>query len=109
MDVSLLAVGDPDGEVAACFVAKELLRDVFSATDEAQARRRMIAFSAFRADADTPELTGLAHTISRWSELIFAYRRTGRASNGRVENVHMLIEKTRRLSDSPTSTTTGAG
>ena len=93
---SLLAVGDPDGEVAACFVAKELLREVFSATDETHARRRMIAFYTFCADAHIPELTRLAMTVSRWSELIFAYHRTGRASNGRTENAHMLIEKTRR-------------
>jgi transposase len=92
----MLAVGDPDGEVGASFVAKELLREVFSATDEAHARRRMIAFYTFCADAGIPELTRLAHTVSRWAELIFAYHRTGRASNGRVENAHMLIEKTRR-------------
>jgi transposase len=93
---SMLAVGDPDGEVGASFVAKELLREVFSATDEAHARRRMITFYVFCADAGIPELTRLAHTISRWSALIFAYHRTGRASNGRTENAHMLIEKTRR-------------
>lgn len=93
---SLLAVGDPDGEVGAAFVAKELLRDVFSAIDEAHARRRMIAFYMFCADADIAELTRLATTVSRWSELIFNYHRTGRASNGRVENMHMLIEKVRR-------------
>lgn len=56
----------------------------------------MIAFYTFCADADIPELTRLARTISRWSELIFNYHRTDRASNGRVENVHMPIEKTRR-------------
>jgi len=93
---SLLAVGDPDGEVAAAWIGKELLREVFSAVDEAHARRRMIAFYTWCADADVPELSRLARTISRWSELIFNYHRTGRASNGRVENAHMLIEKTRR-------------
>ncbi len=103
---TLLEAGDPHGEVAACFVAKELLRDVFAAVDEAAARRRMITFYTFCADADIAELTRLAHTISRWSELIFNYHRTGRASNGRVENVHMLIEKTRRQAHGfPTSTT----
>ena len=96
---SMLAVGpigDPDGEVGACFVAKELLREVFAATDEAHARRRMITFYTFCADADIAELIRLAHTVSRWSELIFNYHRTGRATNGRVENAHMLVEKIRR-------------
>jgi transposase len=87
---SLLAVGDPDGEVSACFVAKELLRDVFAATDEAHARRRMIAFYLWCADAEVPELTRLARTVSRWAELIFAYHRSGGASNAKVENTHML-------------------
>lgn len=92
----LLEVGDPDGEVSAAWVAKELLRDVFRAQDEAHARRRMIAFYTHCADADIPELNRLARTISRWSDLIFAYHRTGRASNGRTENAHMLAEKIRR-------------
>jgi transposase len=93
---SLLAVGDPDGEVSACFIAKELLRDVFAATDENHARRRMITFYLWCADAEIPELTRLAGTVTRWAEEIFAYHRSGGASNGHLENTHMLIEKTRR-------------
>lgn len=93
---SMLAVGDPDGVVGAAFVAKELLREVFAALDEAHARRRMIAFYTFCADTDIAELTRLAHTVSRWAELIFNYHHTGRASNGRTENIHMLVEKVRR-------------
>jgi len=93
---TLLEVGDPDGEVSATWVAKELLRDVYSALDEAHARRRMIAFYTHCADADVPELARLARTVSRWSEEIFAYHRTEQASNGRVENTHMLAEKFRR-------------
>ena len=34
--------------------------------------------------------------MSRWAEQTFAYHRTGPASNGRVENTHMLAEKIRR-------------
>lgn len=93
---SLLEVGDPDGEVSAAWVAKELLRAVYAARDEAHARRRMITFFIYCADADVPELARLARTVSRWSEEIFAYHRTGRASNARVENTHMLADKTRR-------------
>ena len=93
---SLLAVGDPDGEVSAAWIAKELLRDVYSARDEAHARRLMISFYVHCADADIPELARLARTVSRWAEEVFAYHRTGRASNGRVENTHMLAEKIRR-------------
>ena len=34
--------------------------------------------------------------IDRWRDEVLAYHHTGRASNGRVENVHMLAEKIRR-------------
>ena len=95
---SLLEVGDPDGEVAAAWIAKELLRDVYDAQGEAHARRRLIAFYLHSADADIPELGRLARTVNRWAEQILAYHRTGGASNGRVENTHMLAEKIRRNS-----------
>ena len=92
----MLAAGDPDGEVGAAIVAKELLRDVYAAVDHAHARRRLIVFFQYCADAEVPELARLARTIDRWHDEILAYHRTGRASNGRVENIHMLAEKIRR-------------
>jgi transposase len=92
----LLAAGDPDGEVGAAIVAKELLREVFAAANAGHARRRLIVFFQHCADVEVPELSRLARTIDRWAELIIAYHHTGRASNGRVENIHMLAEKTRR-------------
>ena len=88
--------GDPEGEVSAAWVAKELLRDVYAATNEAHARRRLIVFFQFCADAEVDELDRLATTIDRWADLVLAYHLTGRASNGRVENTHMLAEKIRR-------------
>ncbi len=88
--LGLLEAGDPDGEVRAAWVAKELLRDVYSAVNEAHARRRLIVFFQWCADAEVPEVTRLARTIDRWSTEILAHHSTGRASNGRVENVHML-------------------
>lgn len=95
---SLLAVGDPDGEVGAAWLAKELLRAVYAAADEAHARRRLIEFWQYCAEADVPELTRLATTVDRWHLEILAYHRTSGASNGPVENVHMLAEKIRRNS-----------
>jgi transposase len=94
----LLEVGDPDGEVAAAWIAKELLRDVYDARGEDHARRRLVDFYVHCADVDVPELRRLARTISRWAEQVLAYHRTGGASNGRVENLHMLTEKIRRNS-----------
>jgi hypothetical protein len=92
----MLAAGEPHGEVGAAIAAKELLREVYAASDLAHARRRLIVFFQHCADADVAELGRLARTIDRWSGEVLAYHHTGRASTGRVENVHMLAEKTRR-------------
>lgn len=92
----LLAAGDPHGEVGAAILAKELLREVYAAIGAAHARRRLTVFFQHCVDAEVPELARLARTIDRWADLIIAYHHTGRASNGRVENLHMLAEKTRR-------------
>lgn len=94
--LDLLAAGDPDGEVGAAVLAKELLREVYAAVDEAHARRRLIVFFQHCADAEVPELARLARTVDRWHDHILAYHCTERASNGRVENIHMLAEKIRR-------------
>lgn len=93
---ALLEQGDPDGEVRAAWVAKELLRDVYAAVDLAHARRRLMVFYQWAADADVAEITRLARTIDRWSDEVLAYHQTRGASNGRVENMHMLAEKLRR-------------
>jgi len=94
--LELLAVGDPYGEVGAAIAARELLREVYAAVDTAHARRRLVVFLQHCADADVAELTRLARTIDRWTPEILAYHSTAGASNGRVENIHMLAEKTRR-------------
>ena len=60
------------------------------------ARRRLIVFFQHCADAEVPELGRLARTIDRWHREVLAYHSCGNASNGRVENLHMLAEKTRR-------------
>ena len=92
----MLAAGDPHGEVGAAILAKELLREVYTAVDVAHASRRLTVFLQHCADAEIAELTRLAGTIDRWRPEVLAYHLTGRASNGRVENVHMLAEKIRR-------------
>jgi len=71
---------------------------VYSAVDHRHARRLLIVYFQWCADAEVREVTRLARTIDRWTNEILAYHQTGRASNGRVENVHMLAEKIRRNS-----------
>jgi len=92
-----LAAGDPDGHVAAVWLARELLSEVYAARNLAHARRRLIVFLQHAADAEVPELTRLAHTVDQWRDEILAFHTTGGASNGPTEAVNLLIEKIRRL------------
>ncbi len=104
---TLLDRGDPAGNVDAAWMAKELLRDVYHARDETHARRVVVSFSTWCAGSDLAELRRIATTISSWSVQVFAYHCTGKDSNGRVENTHMLAEQIRHnATDSPITTTT---
>lgn len=91
-----LAAGDTDGEVGAAVLAKELLREVYAAAGLAHARRRLVVFYQWCAEADVAELTRLAKTISAWENEVLAYHTTG-LSNGPTEAVNLLIEKVRRV------------
>ncbi len=92
-----LAAGDVDGEIAAVWLARELLSEVYAATDLAHAKRRLIVFFQHAANANVAELTRLAKTVDRWRDEILAYHRTGGASNGPTEAVNLIIEKIRRI------------
>lgn len=91
-----LALGDPDGEVGGTVLGKELLREVYAAVDAAHARRRLVVFYQWCAEAEIPELTRLAKTVAAWEAEILAYHHTGQ-SNGPTEAVNLLIEKVRRI------------
>ena len=73
--------GDRFGEVAAAWLAKELLREVYAALDAGHARRRLTVFYQWCADAEVAELTRLARTVSAWQAEVLAYHETG-LSNG---------------------------
>ncbi len=92
-----LAAGDPNGEVAAVWLARELLAEVYAAVDLAHAKRRLIVFFQHAADADIPELTRLASTIDRWRDEVLDFHTTNGASNGPTEAVNLLVEKIRRI------------
>jgi transposase len=92
-----LAAGDPDGEVAAVWLARELLVEVYAAEDLAHAKRRLIVFFQHAADAEIPELSRLARTIDAWRDEILAFHTTSGASNGPTEAVNLIIEKIRRI------------
>jgi transposase len=91
-----LDAGDQWGEVGATLLGKELLREVYAAVGLRHARRRLVAFYQWCAEADVPELVRLAKTISAWENEVLAYHTTG-LSNGPTEAVNLLIEKVRRI------------
>ena len=91
-----LALGDPDGEVGAALIGKELLRDMYAARSLKEARWRLVAFYQHAAEADVAELTRLATTISRWETEVLNYQVTG-ISNGPTEAQNLITEKIRRI------------
>lgn len=91
-----MAAGDPEDEVAAALVAKELLRDVYSAASVRSARARLAKFYAHCSAAEVAALSRLATTVRSWESEILAYHRTGLASNGPTEAVNLGIETVRR-------------
>jgi transposase len=91
-----LAVGDPDGEVAAAYLAKELLREVYDTTSVGIARQRLEVFYRHCHRAEIIELARLARTIRRWEHEILGWHRTG-MSNGPTEAMNLLIKKVKRV------------
>ena len=92
----LLALGDPEGEVGAAYLAKELLREVFDTTDRHEARWRLRRFYAQCDTSEVPELERLARTIRRWEHQILAWHTT-QLTNGPTEAVNLLVKKIKRV------------
>jgi transposase len=91
-----LAHGDPDGEVAIAYLAKELLREVYTADTVFDARRRLIEFYEVCDNADVAELTRLAKTIRRWEIPLLRWHTTGLTTAG-VEGTNLIIKNIKRL------------
>ena len=94
--VRLLLQGDPDGEVGAAYLAKELLREVYAARSLRVARRRLQRFYRYCDDSQVRECRRLARTIRSWEHEVLAYHTTG-ASNGVTEGINLLIKKIKRV------------
>jgi transposase len=94
--VVLLEAGDPEGQVAAAYLAKELLREVYATTELAEARHRLERFYVHCRAADVPELTRLARTVRIWERQVLAWHVTG-LTNGPTEAVNLLVKKIKRV------------
>jgi transposase len=91
-----LDVGDPDGEVAACYLAKELLRETYLAEHVFDARRRLTVFYDHCRSSGVPELERLARTVTRWETPILRWHRTG-LTNAATEGTNLIVKNVKRL------------
>ncbi len=75
--VGLLRAGDPRGEVATTWHAKEAVRELYAHGDEATAREWIERLIVDMADRDNPiEVRSLGRTLARWRDQIVAWHRS---------------------------------
>jgi transposase len=94
--VRLIRLGDRDGQVAATYLAKELLREFYAARRPAWARSRLRRFYVHCDRSGVRECKRLAATIRAWEAEVLAFHTTGR-SNGPTEGINLLIKKIKRV------------
>jgi transposase len=90
-----LRAADTDDEVAAAWVAVDLLRRMYQAPDRDTAHRRLVAFYEWAVAVDVAEVTRLAKTIDTWQDEVLAFFDT-RASNAPTESANVKIKSIRR-------------
>jgi transposase len=90
-----LALGDPDGEVAIAYLAKERIRDFYgTAADEGRELFDTIIAECSKRSMP-PELQKLARTLTNWREEITNWLEA-RVSNGPTEALNNLIKRVKR-------------
>jgi hypothetical protein len=92
-----LDLGDPDGEVAATWIAAQELRLLYRHHDPSRAAAAFYRWLAFCADSNVPELHRLARPLDSWREELLARFHSGAVSNGPTEAVNLLIKKVKRV------------
>lgn len=94
---SLLALGDPAGEVAIAYRVKERLRDFYRTRDPDQARQVLEELKTHcLKSAMPPEVQRLGRTIRDWFDKICNYH-LARVSNGPTEALNNLVKRIKRI------------
>lgn len=95
--MSLLALGDPGGEVAIAYRVKERLRDFYRATtiDAGRAMLKELIGHCQR-DSMPPELQKLGRTLEKWFDKIANFH-IARVTNGPTEALNNLIKRIKRI------------
>ena len=90
-----LRAGDPNDEVVGAWLAKEGVRDVYLATNVADAAVLLDKTIAGCLADPVPEIVSLGKTLRRWRPEILARHTTG-ASNGPTEGLNLCVKKVKR-------------
>ena len=94
---TLLAAGDPDGEVHEAWNVKESVRDLYTLWgDQHAATWALDMLIAYCRSSTAAEIRGLASTLKQWRHAIVAWHVTGH-SNGPVEGLDSQIKKIKRV------------
>jgi transposase len=93
----LLAAGDPKGQVADAWTAKEAVRELYRIGDPDLALDWVIELADTLDDKTYgPEIRRLGRTLRRWAPQIAAWHKS-HASNGPVEAVNNLAKRIKRV------------
>lgn len=95
-----LLSADPNQDIAAAWIAKELLRELLSCADRGGLRYEITTaldrFYRFCAACTVPEVIRLARTIETWQAPIIAALQTG-LSNARTEGYNRIVKHVGRI------------
>ena len=92
----LLRAGDPHGDVATLWEAKEAVRELYAHADAALALEWVTQLGGDLQDADYPiEARSLGRTLIRWKHQIAAWHEA-HVTNGPTEAVNNLIKRVKR-------------
>jgi transposase len=101
--LGLLRAGDPHGEVATCWHAKEAVRELYSHADAALALSWVTRLGEDLQDEDCPpEARSLGRTLIRWRSEIAAWH-SARVTNGPTEGMNNLVKRVKRAAFGMTS------
>jgi transposase len=94
---SLLALGDPDGEVAFAYSIKEAVARFYEIADPEEAADLLRDIIDHSSKRSAPfEVRRLARTLRNWFEPIVAWH-TARVSNGPTEGMNNLLKRVKRV------------
>ena len=94
--LGLLRAGDPKGEVATAWHAKEAVRELYGHTDAELALTFVERLAADMTEPDNPiEVRSLGRTLRRWKHQIAAWH-SAHVSNGPTEAANNLIKRVKR-------------